>query len=89
ECDDEFWGEDPVPAFYQPPGKPSLSTFFNCYLRPNKMLVRGLADCIFPSLLRFALISRRAHRYIVAKLDSALNGWIDGIPPHLRWDPNR
>jgi hypothetical protein len=27
--------------------------------------------------------------HLVAEMDSALNGWVDGIPPHLRWDPNR
>ncbi|KAJ6454714.1 hypothetical protein C8R47DRAFT_221459 [Mycena vitilis] len=25
----------------------------------------------------------------VAELDSALNQWLDSIPDHLRWDPNR
>ncbi|KAJ7925130.1 fungal-specific transcription factor domain-containing protein [Mycena leptocephala] len=92
ECDDEFWeNEDPTKAFVQPEGKPSRITFFNCYLRLNNIL----AFCL---KLLYSLNKTKkllAHRdpdweeHIVAEIDSALNGWVDSIPPHLRWDPNR
>lgn len=43
QCDDEFWeNEDSARAFVQPEGKPSLITFFNCYLRLNNVLAFGL-----------------------------------------------
>lgn len=29
-----------------------------------------------------------AQQQLVAELDSALNSWLDGIPPHLKWDPH-
>ncbi|KAJ7824616.1 hypothetical protein B0H14DRAFT_2823363, partial [Mycena olivaceomarginata] len=36
------------------------------------------------------LLSYRAWEdHLVAEMDSALNGWVDSIPLHLRWDPNR
>lgn len=39
EVDDEYWEHpDPDQAFKQPPNKPSLVTFFNCYLRLNQVL---------------------------------------------------
>ncbi|KAJ7225062.1 fungal-specific transcription factor domain-containing protein [Mycena haematopus] len=92
ECDDEFWeNEDPSRAFVQPPGKPSLATFFNCYLRLNNILAFGL-KMLYSLNKTKRLLAFRDHaweEHIVAEMDSALNGWIDGIPPHLRWDPNR
>ncbi|KAJ7286898.1 fungal-specific transcription factor domain-containing protein [Mycena rebaudengoi] len=35
-------------------------------------------------------VKRKGHAYqeVVAELDSALNQWVDSIPPELRWDPN-
>ncbi|KAJ7229523.1 fungal-specific transcription factor domain-containing protein [Mycena haematopus] len=92
ECDDEFWeNEDPARAFVQPAGKPSLSIFFNCYLRLSNIFAVGL-KLLYSLNKTKKLLSYRDQawqEHIVAELDSALNGWLDGIPPHLRWDPNR
>ncbi|KAJ6472406.1 fungal-specific transcription factor domain-containing protein [Mycena sanguinolenta] len=92
ECDDEFWeNEDPARAFVQPADKPSLSTFFNCYLRLNNIFAVGL-KMLYSLNKTKRLLSYRDQaweEHIIAELDSALNGWIDRIPPHLRWDPNR
>ncbi|KAF7353501.1 Zn(2)-C6 fungal-type domain-containing protein [Mycena sanguinolenta] len=92
ECDDEFWeNEDPARAFVQPADKPSLSSFFNCYLRLNNIFAVGL-KMLYSLNKTKRLLSYRDQaweEHIVAELDSALNGWIDRIPPHLRWDPNR
>ncbi|KAJ7631670.1 fungal-specific transcription factor domain-containing protein [Mycena polygramma] len=43
-----------------------------------------LQDTIYP-------IKRKEQNYqeIVAELDSALNQWVDSVPPELRWDPNQ
>ncbi|KAF7353493.1 Zn(2)-C6 fungal-type domain-containing protein [Mycena sanguinolenta] len=92
ECDDEFWeNKDPARAFVQPADKPSLSSFFNCYLRLNNIFAVGL-KMLYSLNKTKRLLSYRDQaweEHIVAELDSALNGWIDKIPPHLRWDPNR
>ncbi|KAJ6553299.1 fungal-specific transcription factor domain-containing protein [Mycena capillaripes] len=92
ECDDEFWEtDDPTKAFVQPPDKPSQITFFNCYLRLNNLLATAL-KMLYTLNKTKKLLSYRDpawEEHIVAELDSALNGWVDSIPPHLRWDPNR
>ena len=47
ECDDEYWENDnPELAFKQPPGKPSLVTFFNCFLRLNQILAFALRTIV-------------------------------------------
>ncbi|KAF7345892.1 Zn(2)-C6 fungal-type domain-containing protein [Mycena venus] len=92
ECDDEYWeNEDPKKAFVQPPGKPCLTTFFNCYLRLNNILAFGLKMLYSLNKTKRLLAYRDQawEEHIVAEMDSALNGWIDSIPAHLRWDPNR
>ncbi|KAF7328636.1 Zn(2)-C6 fungal-type domain-containing protein [Mycena sanguinolenta] len=92
ECDDEFWeNEDPARAFIQPVVKPALSSFFNCYLRLNNIFAVGL-KMLYSLNKTKRLLSYRDQaweEHIVAELDSALNSWIDQIPPHLRWDPTR
>ncbi|KAJ6487914.1 fungal-specific transcription factor domain-containing protein [Mycena sanguinolenta] len=92
ECDDEFWeNEVPSLAFVQPAGKPSRATFFNCYLRLNNILAFGLKMLYSLNKTKRLLAYRDQawEEHIVAEMDSALNGWVDGIPAHLRWDPNR
>ncbi|KAF8172539.1 fungal-specific transcription factor domain-containing protein [Mycena galopus ATCC 62051] len=92
ECDDEFWvNEDSSLAFVQPAGKPSRVTFFNCYLRLNNIMAFGLKMLYSLNKTKRLLAYRdqKWEEHIVAEMDSALNGWVDGIPPHLRWDPNR
>ncbi|KAJ6618065.1 fungal-specific transcription factor domain-containing protein [Mycena sp. CBHHK59/15] len=89
ECDDEYW-EDPVHPFEQPAGIPSKVIFFNCALRLNHILAFSLK--ILYSLNKtkvvFAIEDTWEDQY-VAELDSALNKWLDGVPEHLRWDPER
>ncbi|KAJ6479497.1 fungal-specific transcription factor domain-containing protein [Mycena vitilis] len=94
ECDDEFWVtevEDPAKAWAQPAGRPSQITFFNCYLRLNNLLAFALKMLYTLNKTKKMLAHRdpKWEEHIVAELDSALNGWIDSIPAHLRWDPNR
>ncbi|KAJ7229518.1 hypothetical protein B0H12DRAFT_1029985 [Mycena haematopus] len=94
ECDDEFWeNEDPACAFVQPAGKPSL---FASYISGLVALL-SFTPCA-SSFSHYSLNKTKKllsyrdqawQEHIVAELDSALNGWLDGIPPHLRWDPNR
>ncbi|KAJ7782337.1 fungal-specific transcription factor domain-containing protein [Mycena maculata] len=87
ECDDEYWEHpDPQQRFQQPEGKPSVYTFMVKYLELMEIL--GTAQKTIYSVKR----SKRSTEHTqtaVAELDSALNQWVDSIPDHLRWDPNR
>ncbi|KAI0326454.1 hypothetical protein GY45DRAFT_1258946 [Cubamyces sp. BRFM 1775] len=92
ECDDEYWTHpDPEQAFKQPPGKPSTVTFFNCYIRLHQILAFALRTIysINKSKALLGFVGQQWEQHIVAELDSALNKWIDSVPDHLRWDPNR
>ncbi|KAL0953207.1 hypothetical protein HGRIS_004462 [Hohenbuehelia grisea] len=92
ECDDEYWEHpDPEKAFKQPPDKPSFVAYFNCYLRLNQVLGMALRTvyAINKSKILLGFIGQQWEQHIVAELDSALNKWVDAVPDHLRWDPNR
>ncbi|KAF7347212.1 Zn(2)-C6 fungal-type domain-containing protein [Mycena venus] len=82
ECDDEYWGE---PYFFQQPAHktPKQTAFMTSYLKLMS---------IFQHMQRALYgVKRQKEREptIVAELDSALNSWVDSIPSHLRWDPDR
>ncbi|KAI9070185.1 hypothetical protein FKP32DRAFT_1543831, partial [Trametes sanguinea] len=92
QCDDEYWSHpDPEQAFKQPPGKPSVVAFFNCYIRLHQILAFALRTIysINKSKALLGFVGQQWEQHIVAELDSALNKWIDSVPDHLRWDPNR
>lgn len=89
ECDDEYWeNDDPELAFKQPPGKPSMITFFNCILR----LTRIHGHCL---RALYSLRGSKLHsdperaQATVSELDSELNKWLDSVPEHLKWDPQQ
>ncbi|KAJ7686027.1 fungal-specific transcription factor domain-containing protein [Mycena rosella] len=92
ECDDEFWEtEDPAQAFKQPADKPSKIAFFNCFIRLSNILAFSL-KMLYSLNKAKGLLAVRDEAWeerIVAELDTALNDWVDAIPSHLRWDPNR
>ncbi|KAN0130569.1 Fungal specific transcription factor domain containing protein [Lactarius tabidus] len=94
ECDDEYWeNADPFLAFKQPSGKPSKVSYFNYLIKINLLHSHALRTIY--SLSKSTLMTGRRARekgweeHTVAELDSALNGWFDSIPDHLRWDPHR
>ncbi|KAK7682544.1 hypothetical protein QCA50_014344 [Cerrena zonata] len=92
ECDDEYWLVTETDLkFQQPPGKPSRITFFNCFQRLNQILAFALRTIysINKSKALLGFVGQQWEQHIVAELDSALNKWIDSVPDHLRWDPNR
>ncbi|KAJ7080234.1 fungal-specific transcription factor domain-containing protein [Mycena epipterygia] len=92
ECDDEFWqNAEPACTFNQPAGKPSRITSFNCFIRLNNILAFSLKMLYSLNKAKDLLAVRddKWEEHIAAELDSALNGWVDSIPPHLRWNPNR
>lgn len=47
EVDDEYWEHpDPAMAFRQPPGKPSLISAFNTFIRLNVLLSMALRTIV-------------------------------------------
>ncbi|KAJ2936610.1 hypothetical protein H1R20_g483, partial [Candolleomyces eurysporus] len=92
ECDDEYWEHpDPEQRWRQPPGKPSLITAFNLYLKLNQVLAFSLRTIysINKSKILLGFVGPQWEQHIVAELDSALNKWVDSVPDHLRWNPTR
>ncbi|KAJ6516703.1 fungal-specific transcription factor domain-containing protein [Mycena vitilis] len=78
-------------AWLQPLGIPSRLAFFNCFLRLNNILGFGLKMLYALKKTKVLLAHRDAQweEHLVAEMDSALNGWVDSIPSHLRCDPAR
>ncbi|KAI0719057.1 fungal-specific transcription factor domain-containing protein [Cerioporus squamosus] len=92
EVDDEYWiNSDPEQAFKQPEGKPSYVTFANCLVRLLKILAFASRTIysINKSKLTLGMVGPAWEQKIVAELDSAMNKWVDTVPPHLQWDPDR
>ncbi|EGN92361.1 hypothetical protein SERLA73DRAFT_99356 [Serpula lacrymans var. lacrymans S7.3] len=92
ECDDEYWEtSDPEKAFKQPSDKPSAVSYFVNLLKLHQILAFALRTIysINKSKVLLGFVGQQWEQHIVAELDSALNKWIDAVPDHLRWDPNR
>ncbi|KAM5543320.1 hypothetical protein V8D89_003194 [Ganoderma adspersum] len=92
EVDDEYWeNADPELAFKQPEGKPSKVAFANCLMGLKKILAYASRTIysINKSKQTLGYVGPEWEQRTVAELDSALNKWIDTVPEHLKWDPNR
>ncbi|KAH6899489.1 fungal-specific transcription factor domain-containing protein [Coprinopsis sp. MPI-PUGE-AT-0042] len=87
ECDSEYWeNPDPELAFKQPPGIPSKVTSM---IKSIELLtILGSAHIAFYSINKPSL-SPDVEAQTLADHDSALNSWVDSVPEHLRWNPNR
>ncbi|KAJ7702988.1 fungal-specific transcription factor domain-containing protein [Mycena rosella] len=92
EVDDEYWEHpDPEQAFKQPPGKPSLLTYFICHIRLCEILGSTLRRLYASNKSRIlmGLVGTDWEQRAVAELDSAMNEFLGSLPEHLRWDPDR
>uniref|UniRef100_A0A0W0F023 Xylanolytic transcriptional activator regulatory domain-containing protein n=1 Tax=Moniliophthora roreri TaxID=221103 RepID=A0A0W0F023_MONRR len=93
ECDDDYLVEHPDPqiGFRQPPGRPSYVAAFTSCLKLMRLLAMALRTIysINQSKLLLGLAGPEWEQRIVTELDSALNQWVDSVPEHLKWDPNR
>ncbi|CAA7260660.1 unnamed protein product [Cyclocybe aegerita] len=87
ECDDEYWDT----GFEQPEGKPSSISFFNNYIRLMDILEFAMRTIYSIKRPGTALgnTPQRSEQQLIAELDSAMNSWMDAVPNHLRWSPNR
>ncbi|KAF5370577.1 hypothetical protein D9758_001905 [Tetrapyrgos nigripes] len=91
EVDDEFWeNPDPTLAFQQPPDKPSVVSCFIWHLKLCEILAFTLRTLYSTKKSKILLgLVGDWEAATVAELDSSLNSWVNSIPEHLRWDPNR
>ncbi|KAF8875510.1 fungal-specific transcription factor domain-containing protein [Infundibulicybe gibba] len=91
EMDDEHWDHPDPEARKQPDDEPSLLTSFTLLIKLNHILgiLLRTVYAINKSKVVHGLVGKKWEQHIVSELDSALNKWVDSIPPHLRWDPNR
>ena len=63
ECDDEYWTHpDPAQAFQQPPGKPSVVTFANTFIRLLK--IEAFASRTIVSILSYGSHTRPLTRHM-------------------------
>lgn len=92
ECDDAFWDHsDPAQNFTQPSEQPSEISFF-VYLLKLVNIMSYIKDIIYYSRKPLIVLGgqhRPPETEIISNLDSVLERWIQSIPGHLRWDPNR
>ncbi|THV03738.1 hypothetical protein K435DRAFT_247672 [Dendrothele bispora CBS 962.96] len=87
ECDDEYWETpDPNLAFKQPPGRPSNMIYWTNFLKLIE--ISSLVQRKVYRTRKSEMDPEWAQR-TVSELDSMLNIWIDTVPDHLKWDPNR
>ncbi|KAJ6613998.1 fungal-specific transcription factor domain-containing protein [Mycena sp. CBHHK59/15] len=86
-CDDEHWAA----GFRQPKNTPSAMAYFNCMLTLNRILSFGtkILYSTNRSKMLIGLVDQDWEEEVVVELDSALNTWLDSVPEHLRWDPER
>ncbi|KAI0763825.1 fungal-specific transcription factor domain-containing protein [Trametes elegans] len=92
ECDDEYWtNPDPEKAFKQPPDKPSKVTFFIHYIELARLITHATRTIysLGKSRARLGSDGPQWEEKVVAELDSEMNYWLDRVPEHLRWDPDR
>ncbi|KAL1727146.1 fungal-specific transcription factor domain-containing protein [Schizophyllum commune] len=85
--DDEYWETgNPETCFVQPEGKPSKVEYFNEYIKLMEIYVTAMRSIYYtrkPTLTTACPTDQQT----VTMLDSALNSWSNGLPPHLKWNP--
>ncbi|KAJ7594541.1 putative fungal-specific transcription factor [Mycena floridula] len=92
ECDDEYWDlPDPQRSFKQPEGKASVMSFFVYYVKLSHICAYAMRT-IYAAKEPRSISGKpwyTSQQEMVSELDSAMNNWLDSLPAHLRWDPNR
>ncbi|KAJ7115138.1 fungal-specific transcription factor domain-containing protein [Mycena crocata] len=92
DVEDEYW-ENPnlEEAFKQPPGKPSLLSYFIPHIRLCEILSSALR-LLYASdkaKTRMGWVGRDWTQHAISELDSAMNEFLGSLPDHLKWDPHR
>ncbi|KAF7309763.1 Fungal-trans domain-containing protein [Mycena indigotica] len=89
-CDDQYWDQ----GFKQPEGKPSMISAFVCLLQLSQVTSFSLRTLysINKQKVLFGLTTGTKSDWeqrIVVELDTTLDKWLEDIPPHLKWNPQR
>ncbi|KAJ6594213.1 fungal-specific transcription factor domain-containing protein [Mycena capillaripes] len=91
EVDDEYWDLPEPRNFKQPKDKPSDLAYFICHAKLLEIQA-AVTNAIYaprkPKDFCGHSIQPTDAQCIVA-FDSALNSWLNNVPEHLRWDPDR
>ncbi|KAK7473111.1 Gypsy retrotransposon integrase-like protein 1 [Stygiomarasmius scandens] len=96
EIDDEYWDQgdpsNPTPhSWEQPADKPSLVSAFVHYVKLTDIMAYAMRTIY--SLRKPDKISGRqpqqTDQQLITDLESAMNEWLESIPSHLKWDPQR
>ncbi|KAL0569068.1 Gypsy retrotransposon integrase-like protein 1 [Marasmius crinis-equi] len=94
DCDDEYWEvEDPERAFKQPEGRPSSMSYWIAFLK--LMDIVGFAQRTIYAVRKTDMVTRMGmsgpewNERIVSEIDVALSAWVDSVPDHLKWTPNK
>ncbi|KAJ7903353.1 fungal-specific transcription factor domain-containing protein [Mycena olivaceomarginata] len=87
EVDDDYWDQ----GFTQPLGKPSQLSYFVCELRLCEISADAMRRlyALKKSKRLMGWDSVEWEQRTVAHFDSIMNNFLDSIPLHLRWDPDR
>ncbi|KAF8210662.1 hypothetical protein K438DRAFT_1753295 [Mycena galopus ATCC 62051] len=97
ECDDEYWDLPGPRNFKQPKDKPSRLSYFICYAKLLEIQA-AVTTTLRSDYHKYS--PRKPHdlggrsspptdTQCIMAFDSALNAWLNDIPEHLRWDPER
>ncbi|KAF8315656.1 hypothetical protein DL93DRAFT_846798 [Clavulina sp. PMI_390] len=95
EVDDEYWSVPeegaPIPTPHQPTGVPSKISAFVAALKLYQIMALAVRTiyAINKSKALLGFAGEKWEQQIVSELDSRMNKWIDAVPAHLKWDPNR
>ncbi|KAJ9112249.1 hypothetical protein QFC22_006333 [Naganishia vaughanmartiniae] len=91
EVDDQYWSTGDVATdFVQPADKPCKISMFVCLLKLVNIVGRAM-KMIYPVNREASGKDNdpKAQERMIAGLDSSLFSWLDSVPEHLRWDPQR
>ncbi|KAJ6515346.1 fungal-specific transcription factor domain-containing protein [Mycena sanguinolenta] len=86
EVDDEYWDK----GLRQPPGKPSQLAYSVCVVRLCEILGDAVRQLYGAEKANTKSVvgseDPEWEKRAVAELDSAMNNFLDSVPPHLRWN---
>ncbi|KAJ6498988.1 fungal-specific transcription factor domain-containing protein [Mycena sanguinolenta] len=91
ECDDEYWDVPAPHTFQQRKNKPSDLSYFIYYAKLLEIQADVITTLYSPRKPR-DLCGRAfppSEAQCIMAFDSALNAWLNTVPEHLRWDPER
>ncbi|KAH7103968.1 fungal-specific transcription factor domain-containing protein [Auriculariales sp. MPI-PUGE-AT-0066] len=94
DVDDDLWDISNPTEHYplkrpQDCGQPCSISFFTQWIRLSSILAITMRTIysLNRSRVLMGFIGVDWEHKMIAKLDASLEAWLEGLPPHLRWDP--